>query len=64
MDPVTKKGAGCEAISHLRVNDQGEEGNEEEEEAGGEDVHDMQHQGGLEEQDLKRGLSNSSKQPL
>ena len=56
MDPVTKKGARCEAISHLRVNDQGEEGNEEEEEAGGEDVHDMQHQGGLEEQDLKRGL--------
>ena len=56
MDPVSKKGACSKAISHLRVYDQGEQGDEQEEEAGGQDVHHVQHQGGSEEQDLKQGL--------
>ena len=56
LDPVSKKVASCQAISHLRVYDQGEQRDEQEEEAGGQDVHHVQHQGGSEEQDLKQGL--------
>ena len=56
LDPVSKKGASCKAISHLRVYDQGEQRDEQQEEAGGQDVHHVQHQGGSEEQDLKQGL--------
>ena len=56
LDPVAKKGACCKAISHLRVYDQGEQGDEQEEEAGGEDVHHVQSQGSSEEQDLKQDL--------
>ena len=56
LDPVSKKGACSKAISHLRVYDQGEQRDEQEEEAGGQDVHHVQHQGGSEEQDLKQGL--------
>ena len=53
MDPVAKKGARSQAVAHLGVNDQGEQGDEEEEEAGGQDVYNMQRQGGLEEKNLK-----------
>ena len=59
MDPVRQNRASSEAISHLRVDDQGEEGDEEEEEAGGQALHHLQRQGGSEEQDLKQGLSQS-----
>ena len=65
MDPVAKKGACSQAVAHLGVDDQGEQGDEEEEEARGQAEHHMQRQGSSEEQDLKKKGCESvpTKQP-
>ena len=51
---MSKNRASREAITHLWVDDQGEEGDEEEQQAGGEALYYVQHQRGGEEQDLKQ----------
>ena len=54
LDPITKNRASRETITHLGVDDQGEEGDEEEQQAGGEALYHVQHHWGGEEQDLKQ----------
>ena len=51
---MSKNRASREAITHLWVDDQGEEGDEEEQQAGGEALYYVQHQRGGKEQDLKQ----------
>ena len=51
---MTKNRASREAITHLWVDDQGEEGDEQEQQAGGEALYYVQHQRGGKEQDLKQ----------
>ena len=53
MDPISKNRASREAITHLWVDDQGEEGDEEEQQAGGEALYYVQHHWAAEDQDLK-----------
>ena len=50
---MSKNRASREAITHLWVDDQGEEGDEEEQQAGGEALYYVQHHWAAEEQDLK-----------
>ena len=62
MDPISKNRASREAITHLWVDDQGEEGDEQEQQAGGEALYHVQHQRGGEEQDLKQKYVESQEE--
>ena len=59
---MTKNRASRETITHLWVDDQGEEGDEQEQQAGGEALYHVQHQRGGEEQDLKQKYVESQEE--
>ena len=59
---MTKNRASRETITHLGIDDQGEEGDEQEQQAGGEALYYVQHQRGGEEQDLKQKYVESQEE--
>ena len=59
---MSKNRASREAITHLWVDDQGEEGDEQEQQAGGEALYHVQHHWGGEEQDLKQKYVESQEE--